>query len=137
MTSTTNQNRNLGVDGFSGDYNIHWNWTPARFYEAAVRNEGAEIAKGGALVVKTGKHTGRSATDKFVVRDAETENTVWWEGNASMTSEHFAALKKDFEVHIFIGSPEDAERRQKLYIEPVGVVDAAFYGNGRRNAVKT
>lgn len=92
--------RRFEIDGFSGDYSINWNWTPARFYEAAVRNEGAEIAKGGALVVKTGKHTGRSATDKFVVRDAETENTVWWEGNASMTPKHFAVLRKDFEAHM-------------------------------------
>ena len=97
MTTTT---RKLNVDGFSGDYAINWNWSPARFYEAAVRKEGAEIAKGGALVVKTGKHTGRSATDKFVVRDAETENTVWWDGNASITPAQFAALKKDFEAHM-------------------------------------
>lgn len=100
MTSLANSTRTLNVDGFSGDYEIKWNWTPARFYEAAVRTEGAEIAKGGALVVKTGKHTGRSATDKFVVRDAETENTVWWEGNAAMTPEHFAVLKADFAAHM-------------------------------------
>lgn len=100
MTLSTNDTRALNIDGFDGDYNIHWNWTPARFYETAVRNGSAEVAKGGALVVKTGKHTGRSATDKFVVRDAETEDTVWWEGNASMTPEHFAVLRKDFEAHM-------------------------------------
>ena len=99
MTDSVNS-RGVDIPGFQGDYNIEWNLCPARFYEDAVRNEGAEIAKGGAIVVKTGKHTGRSATDKFVVRDAETENTVWWEGNASMTSEQFAALKVDFEAHM-------------------------------------
>ena len=88
------------MTGFTGDYNINWNWAPARFYEAAVQNEGAEIAKGGALVVKTGKHTGRSATDKFVVRDTETENTVWWDGNAEMSPAHFVALKADFAAHM-------------------------------------
>jgi len=92
--------RGINIPGFQGNYNIQWNLAPARFYEDAVRNEGAEIAKGGALVVKTGKHTGRSATDKFVVRDAETENTVWWDGNAAMTPEHFATLRKDFETHM-------------------------------------
>ncbi len=100
MTLSANDTRALNIDGFSGTYNIHWNWTPARFYETAVRTGEAEVAKGGALVVKTGKHTGRSATDKFVVRDAETENTVWWEGNASMTPAHFAALKQDFAAHM-------------------------------------
>lgn len=100
MPDNKHSARKLGIDGFAHDYNINWNWTPARFYETAVRDEGAEIAKGGALVVKTGKHTGRSATDKFVVRDAETEDTVWWEGNAQMSPEHFAVLRKDFEAHM-------------------------------------
>jgi len=75
--------RKLGVVGFEDDYNIHWNWNPTRFYEKAVKEEGAEIAKGGALVVKTGKHTGRSALDKFVVRDDVTEDKVWWEATTT------------------------------------------------------
>src|SRR3546814_12361343 len=55
------------------------------------------MAKYGPLVVATGKHTGRSANDKFIVRDAETENSVWWgKTNKGMTPEHFAALKEDF-----------------------------------------
>ena len=33
------------------------------------------VAKNGPLVVRTGIHTGRSAGDKFTVRDATTENT--------------------------------------------------------------
>ncbi len=76
-----------------------WNWNEPALYEQAVR-DGAEIAKGGALVVKTGKHTGRSAKDKFVVRDAETENTVWWDNNAAMTPEQFETLRKDMVAHI-------------------------------------
>ena len=70
--------------------------TPA-LAEEAVRNGEGKLAKHGALVVETGKHTGRSAKDKFIVRDAETENTVWWgKVNVPMTPEHFAALKADF-----------------------------------------
>ena len=46
-------------------------------------------------MVETGKHTGRSARTSSV-RDAETEDTVWWDNNASMTPAHFAALKEDF-----------------------------------------
>jgi phosphoenolpyruvate carboxykinase (ATP) len=48
-------------------------------------------------VVATGKHTGRSAQDKFIVRDAETEDSVWWgKINKAMSPGHFAALKADF-----------------------------------------
>ncbi len=76
---------------------IHANLGTAALVEAAVRGGEGILAKDGPLVVETGKHTGRSAKDKFIVRDAETENTVWWgKTNASMTPAQFAALKADF-----------------------------------------
>src|SRR5687767_274170 len=69
----------------------------AALVEEAIRNGEGRLAKHGPLVVETGKHTGRSARDKFIVRDAETESTVWWgKVNVPMTPEHFAALKADF-----------------------------------------
>jgi len=37
--------------------------------------------KTGAVCVKTGVFTGRSPKDKFIVKDAKTENTIWWDGN--------------------------------------------------------
>ncbi len=76
---------------------IHSNLgTPQLVEQALARGEG-ELSRHGALVVQTGPHTGRSAKDKFIVRDAETEDSVWWgKVNASMTPEQFAALKEDF-----------------------------------------
>jgi len=75
---------------------LYWNLLEAPLIEQAVcRGEGV-LAKDGPLVVATGKHTGRSAKDKFIVRDAETETTIWWDNNASMSPDHFAALKADF-----------------------------------------
>ena len=69
---------------------------PPPLVEQAVRRGEGLLAKDGPLVVETGKHTGRSAKDKFIVRDAETESTIWWDNNKSMSPEHFAALKADF-----------------------------------------
>ncbi|MEO1040602.1 MAG: phosphoenolpyruvate carboxykinase [Pseudomonadota bacterium] len=82
------------------DAALNVNWTEAALYEEAVRRGEAKIAKGGALVVTTGQHTGRSARDKFTVRDAETENSVWWDFNASMTPEHFSTLWDDMRAHM-------------------------------------
>ncbi len=98
--NTSKHSKSLGITGFENLDNFNWNWTPARLYETAVKRGEGKIAKGGALVVKTGKHTGRSANDKFVVRDAETENTVWWDNNASMTPAQFSVLRKDFAKHM-------------------------------------
>jgi len=87
----------LADQGISTHATQHWNLGTAALVEAAVRNGEGKLSKDGPLVVKTGKHTGRSAKDKFIVRDAETESTVWWGNtNVPMTPEHFAALKEDF-----------------------------------------
>jgi phosphoenolpyruvate carboxykinase (ATP) len=100
---------NLGVT----DATVHWNLLPAQLVEHALRRGEGKLAKDGPLVVATGKHTGRSAKDKFIVRDAETESTVWWgETNRSMTPEAFAALKADFLA--FLGT-KDTLFVQDLY----------------------
>ena len=76
---------------------VHWNLGTAQLVESALANNEGMLAKDGPLVVETGSHTGRSASDKFIVRDAETENTVaWGQTNAGMDPAHFAALKEDF-----------------------------------------
>ena len=69
----------------------------APLVEAAVTRGEGKLAADGPLVVETGPHTGRSAKDKFTVRDSETESSVWWgKSNQPMTPEHFKALKVDF-----------------------------------------
>ena len=86
----------LSAQGISTDATLHANLGPDALVEHALANGEGRKAKHGPLVVETGKHTGRSAKDKFIVRDGETENTVWWDNNASMSPDHFAALKDDF-----------------------------------------
>ncbi|MGL4314311.1 MAG: phosphoenolpyruvate carboxykinase (ATP), partial [Sphingomonas sp.] len=87
----------LDAQGISTKAALHWNLLTAPLVEAAIARGEGHLAADGPLVVATGKHTGRSANDKFIVRDAETENTIWWgKTNKAMTPEHFAALKADF-----------------------------------------
>ena len=60
--------------------------------EALERNEG-ELASNGALLVKTGKRTGRSPLDRFIVKDEATENSVdWGDVNKPFDSDAFSAL---------------------------------------------
>ncbi|NNC72210.1 MAG: phosphoenolpyruvate carboxykinase [Sphingomonadaceae bacterium] len=87
----------LSAQGIETAADLHWNLTTAPLVETSLKRGEGHLAKDGPLVVETGKHTGRSAKDKFIVRDSETEDTVWWgDVNASMTPEHFAALREDF-----------------------------------------
>ena len=97
----TDRTPKIGLDalGVAADKAVHWNLLTAPLVEHAIQRGEGRMAKDGPLVVETGKHTGRSAKDKFIVRDAETENSVWWGStNVGMTPEHFAALKADFLV---------------------------------------
>ena len=51
----------------------------------------------GAFAVETGQHTGRSAEDKFIVRDAETDRTaIWWDNAKDMSEEQFERMLADF-----------------------------------------
>jgi len=98
-SSLTNSGLNVSLaqQGFPEPAQVFANLGTAPLIEHAVRNGEGLLSKDGPFVVATGKHTGRSAKDKFIVRDDETENTVWWgKTNVAMTPEHFAALKADF-----------------------------------------
>lgn len=77
----------------------HWNYTPPMLVETAIARREGSLAKDGPLVVRTGQHTGRSAKDKFVVRDAATEDTIWWDANKAMAPAQFDALKADMLAH--------------------------------------
>ena len=78
---------------------ISWNAPAAVLYQEAVARGEGLVAEGGGLAVTTGQHTGRSPADKFVVRDATTEATIWWDNNKAMSREHFETLRKDFMAH--------------------------------------
>ena len=69
---------NLSNHGIGNLRLAYWNLPMEALYEEAVfRGEGVTAA-GGPFVVNTGKHTARSANDKFIVRESTSENNVWW-----------------------------------------------------------
>jgi len=67
--------------------------------ELALKRGEGHLASSGAFVAHTGVHTGRSPNDKFTVRDASTEDQVWWDNNKPMTPAHFDVLYNDFVQH--------------------------------------
>ncbi|HOD65620.1 MAG TPA: phosphoenolpyruvate carboxykinase (ATP) [candidate division Zixibacteria bacterium] len=69
-----------GLDnhGFTNLHNVYWNLPSEALYEEAIFRGEGKVTHGGALTVSTGKHTARSANDKFVVREPSTEDRIWW-----------------------------------------------------------
>ena len=68
--------------------------------ELAVQRGEGRLASTGALTMTTGIHTGRSPTDKFTVRDASTEDQIWWDNNKPMQAAHFDTIYADFQKAI-------------------------------------
>jgi phosphoenolpyruvate carboxykinase (ATP) len=79
--------------GFSQMGAVHENLPPARLVEAAVRRREGMISSRGALSARTGKRTGRSPKDRFIVENAATRDTVGWgEVNKPFPQAAFDAL---------------------------------------------
>jgi phosphoenolpyruvate carboxykinase (ATP) len=88
--------RDLELAGLKGLGQVHRNLSRAKLVEEAILRGEGMLATDGPLVVKTGIHTGRSAGDKFIVRERIVEPHVWWDNNQAMSSQHFDALHKAF-----------------------------------------
>ena len=89
--------RELDAQGIVTGAETFWNLTTAPLVEHAVRRGEGLLAKDGPLVVRTGKHTGRSAQDRFIVRNSASEDTVWWgKTNKPMDADAFDRLYDDF-----------------------------------------
>ncbi len=71
----------------------YWNLEPPALYEEAIRRNEARLTHDGALVAYTGRHTGRSPQDKFIVKELSSAEKVWWGPvNAPMAPEQFDGL---------------------------------------------
>lgn len=81
--------------GIPEEVNINFNRPRSFYIQETIRRGYGKLSKDGALIVETGKHTGRSANDRYIVESETTKDNVWWENNLSpMSPEVFAKLKE-------------------------------------------
>jgi phosphoenolpyruvate carboxykinase (ATP) len=105
--------------------------------ETSPATEGFErgtVTNTGAVAVDTGIFTGRSPRDKYIVRDAKTEDTVWWKSETATVSdnkpvtaeawEHCRKIasgqlsgKKLFVVDCFCGANADTRLNVRFIME--------------------
>lgn len=95
-----NPSQTLETNGITGLGAVHYNdIEPTLVEKALLRGEG-NLGRGGALLVNTGTHTGRSPLDKFVVKTPSVENKIWWENNPPMEPAAFDRLYDDMREHM-------------------------------------
>jgi phosphoenolpyruvate carboxykinase (ATP) len=107
---------------------VRANLSTAELVEDAVRAGEGILAAEGPLVVRTGKHTGRSPEDKFVVDEPSSRDKIWWgKVNRPISEEHYDRLRarlvaycadKDlYAQDCLIGADPVHQRRLRVYTE--------------------
>jgi phosphoenolpyruvate carboxykinase (ATP) len=97
----TTTSSGLDGHGLEPEGRVYWNPTTSLLYTHTLIREEGRLAEGGPLVVDTGRHTGRSAKDKFFVREPESEDRIaWGEVNQPIDEEHFEGLRDKVVEHL-------------------------------------
>jgi phosphoenolpyruvate carboxykinase (ATP) len=96
--------RGLEGHGLDPEGRVFWHPTTSMLYSHALAAGDARLAEGGPLVVDTGRHTGRSPKDKFVVREPGCEERIWWSDvNQEISEESFEGLREKLVAHLAEG----------------------------------
>jgi phosphoenolpyruvate carboxykinase (ATP) len=91
----------LARHGINSRATVHSNLSRPVLIEHAVRRGEGHLTKAGSFVGMTSPHTGRSPDDKFVVREPDTEDSIWWgKVNVPMEQDRFTALLDDVREHL-------------------------------------
>ena len=107
---------------------VRANLSVAELYEDAIRAGEGVVAAEGPLVVRTGKHTGRSPQDKFIVREPSSDDKIWWgEVNRPISEEHYDRLRARlveytasrplYAQDMYIGAAPAHRRSLRVYTE--------------------
>ena len=107
---------------------VRANLPTAELYEDAIRRGEGLLAADGPLVVRTGKHTGRSPEDKFIVDEPGSRDKIWWGPvNRPISEDHYDRLRarlveycaeRDlYSQDCFIGAAVAHRRSLRVYTE--------------------
>ncbi|MFR9651303.1 MAG: phosphoenolpyruvate carboxykinase (ATP) [Rikenellaceae bacterium] len=124
----------LSKYGIVGNAEIVHNPTYEQLFQAEIdpSNEGFEkgiLTTTGAVAVDTGKFTGRSPKDRYIVKNAASEQ-IWWDGTINkpvsedvwsslkdLTMGHLSESKKLYVVDTFCGTNEDTRMKVRFVME--------------------
>ncbi|MDZ7773457.1 MAG: phosphoenolpyruvate carboxykinase (ATP) [Balneolaceae bacterium] len=135
MSNQAHPRSSVGLDYLGLENNDHtlWNLTPPELYEEAIQNGEGTLTRDYALRVLTGKYTGRSPEDKYIVDLPSIHDDIdWGEINQPVDEETFDGLfekvteylseKKLYIKDCFAG----AEEEHRLNVRVVS--EAAYHG---------
>ena len=83
------------------DVKINYNFSVEKLYKICVENKSGVLTNNNVLAINTGKFTGRSPKDRYIVFDDITMDKVWWgEINRPIKPNIFENLYKKLITHL-------------------------------------
>ena len=79
-----NPSHRLEDQGIIGLGNVYYNYLEPDLIRSSLERQEGSLGVGGVLLVTTGKFTGRSPRDKYVVDTPDVREHIWWDNNARM-----------------------------------------------------
>ena len=99
-TSIIPKKSDLSIYGIK-NVTANWNLSPEELQKITVEKGMGRETKNGTLAINTGKFTGRSPQDRFIVKDEYTADKVWWgKTNKPVSTENFEKLKKNVVAYL-------------------------------------
>ncbi len=127
--------RQLEKVGISGSFELLHNPSYEELFNAEISSRNTGYEKGavtalGAVAVKTGIFTGRSPKDRFIVKDALTEDTIHWDQHVNfptspaifnhcktLVTDQLSQAKCVYVVDAFCGANRDSRLKVRFIME--------------------
>src|SRR5699024_1544247 len=135
MKKQSHPRSSIGLEelGLENNNKILWNLLPSELYEEAIKNDEAVLTDDYAIRVLTGKYTGRSPSDKFIVDQPSIHDDIdWGDINQPIEEEVFNHLYH--KVIDYLGEQKiyvkdcyaGADKKHQLNVRVVS--EAAYHG---------
>jgi len=94
MNNSKNSKNSISLKSYGITHeNLNYQLSPSKLHTITLEKGMGKEASSGALAIHTGEFTGRSPKDRFIVKDAVTEDKIWWgDINIPFHPEKFDAL---------------------------------------------
>ena len=115
--------------------NTKINSSQAQLIEDAVKTNIGKLSSGGALVVNTGKYTGRSANDKYVVVCPYSEKHINWANNTGRISKSQVKLAKEEIISALSASEATYSTMKQVGAHPLWCIKATLITQGPSHAL--
>jgi len=102
MVNHTQSTKTISLDKYGiKDAQIQYQLESKTLQAITLEKEMGKETSNGTLAINTGKFTGRSPEDRFLVKDDYTKDRIWWgKSNKGITPEHFDYLQGEIENYL-------------------------------------